>query len=289
MQTIAVINAKGGSGKTTLALHLAVAAVQEGRNVAVIDLDPQLTAVNWSQRRSSPEPVVLGRAVSQLGAELERVAGLGADVVLIDTPPRWAGADTAARQAARVADLLVVPVRPTIVDLEATVATLERIQTITAARVVAVLNGCDARSRDADDAEQALVDRGRGSLPGADRSARSVRSVPTHRAGRAGSQRGHARRERSTAVACCALCAQRAQQHREHTQGETMSKFTDSLKAPAAPSRAVPATRHGRKHVGVYVLPDVAHRLRVLAAVENTTTQRLIEEGIERVLASRTP
>ena len=100
MQTIAVINAKGGCGKTTLALHLAVAAVQDGHDVAVIDLDPQLPAVNWSQRRSSPEPAVIGRAVSQLGAELERVAGLGADVVLIDTPPRWAGADTAARQAA---------------------------------------------------------------------------------------------------------------------------------------------------------------------------------------------
>ena len=78
MHTIAIINAKGGSGKTTLALHLAVGDVQQGRNVAVIDLDPQLTAVNWSQRRSLPEPVILGRAVSQLGAELERLAGAGA-------------------------------------------------------------------------------------------------------------------------------------------------------------------------------------------------------------------
>ena len=66
-----------------------------------------------------------------------------------------------------------------------------------------------------------------------------------------------------------------------------MSRFTDSLKAPAAPGRAGPATRQGRKHVGVYVLPDVAHRLRVLAAVENTTTQMLIEEGIEMLFQSR--
>ena len=149
MHTIAVINAKGGSGKTTLALHLAVADVQQGRDVAVVDLDPQLTAANWSQRRSSPEPVVVACSVGRLGAELERLAGAGADVVLIDTPPRWAGADTAARQAARVADLLVVPVRPTIVDLEAAVATLERLRSVTAAPVVAVLNGCAARSRDA--------------------------------------------------------------------------------------------------------------------------------------------
>ena len=67
-----------------------------------------------------------------------------------------------------------------------------------------------------------------------------------------------------------------------------MSKFTDTLGEPAAAtSRAVPASRQGRKHVGVYVTPDVAHRLRVLAAVENTTTQRLIEEGIEMLFQAR--
>ena len=67
---------------------------------------------------------------------------------------------TAARVAASAADLMVVPVRPSFVDLEATVAALERIQAVTAARVVAVLNGCATRGSDAADAEQALVDRG---------------------------------------------------------------------------------------------------------------------------------
>ena len=160
MHTIAIINAKGGAGKTTLALHLAVTDVQQGRNVAVLDLDPQGTAAGWGERRGSSAPVVLATAPSRLDAERERVAGAGADVVYLDTPPRWAGADTAARVAASAADLMVVPLRPSFVDLEATVATLERIQTITAARVVAVLNGCAARGSDADDAEQALVDRG---------------------------------------------------------------------------------------------------------------------------------
>ena len=59
------------------------------------------------------------------------------------------------------------------------------------------------------------------------------------------------------------------------------------LKAPAAPGRAGPATRQGRKHVGVYVPPDVAHRLRVLAAVESTSTQALIEQAIEMLFQSR--
>ena len=49
----------------------------------------------------------------------------------------------------------------------------------------------------------------------------------------------------------------------------------------------MPATRQGRKHVGVYVLPDVAHRLRVLAAVESTSTQALIEQAIKMLFRSR--
>ena len=161
MRTIATINAKGGSGKTTVALHLAVAAVHQGHNVAVIDLDPQQTARLWSDRRSSPSPVVLQVAPSRLGAELERAADVGADMVLIDAPPRaWLGADNAAREATRVSDLVVVPTRPTILDLEATVTTIERIGAAGGTRVVAVLNGCPARGRDADEAEAALAERG---------------------------------------------------------------------------------------------------------------------------------
>ena len=66
MRTIAVASAKGGVGKTTLAVHLAVASVLQGRDVVLLDADPQLSAVRWSERRSSPGPAVLGRAVSQL-------------------------------------------------------------------------------------------------------------------------------------------------------------------------------------------------------------------------------
>ena len=70
------------------------------------------------------------------------------------------------------------------------------------------------------------------------------------------------------------------------------SRFSETLKGQrqqAAPRRAVPATRQGRVHVGVYVVPQVAHRLRVLAAVESTSAQALIEEAIERLLQERTP
>ena len=160
LRIIAVINAKGGSGKSTLALHLAVAASQHGRNVAVLDLDPQQTAARWGERREAPAPAVSAVAPSRLGGELGRIAGAGADMVFLDTPPRWTGADTAAREAARVAHLVVVPVRPTVADLEATVETLGRMGTVTAARVVVVLNGCLSRGHDADEATAALAARG---------------------------------------------------------------------------------------------------------------------------------
>ena len=82
-------------------------------------------------------------------------------MVLIDAPPRaWLGADNAAREAARVSDLVVVPTRPTILDLEATVTTVERIGAAAETRVIVVLSGCAARGSDADEAEAALVDRG---------------------------------------------------------------------------------------------------------------------------------
>ena len=126
----------------------------------MVDLDPQLTAVNWNQRRSSRDPVVavLACSVSRVGAELERVAGLGADVVYLDTPPRaWVGADNAALAAAKLADLVLLPCRPSILDLEATVTTMQRLQAVTAAPVVVALNQVPARGRDADEAAEALT------------------------------------------------------------------------------------------------------------------------------------
>ena len=156
MRTVALISQKGGSGKTTLALHLAVAAAQAG-NVAVIDLDPQQSATRWADRRAASAPVVLAVPPARLRAELERVASAGADVVFIDTPPR-AGSDNAALEAARAADLVLLPCRPAILDLEAAASTAKRIHSVTRAPALAVLNGCPSRGQDADHAAAALGD-----------------------------------------------------------------------------------------------------------------------------------
>ena len=75
MQIIAFISQKGGAGKTTLALHLAVGWQQAGRNVAVIDLDPQASATNWGDRRAANLPVVRSAHASRLEQELEVVRG----------------------------------------------------------------------------------------------------------------------------------------------------------------------------------------------------------------------
>lgn len=116
MFKVAVIGQKGGDGKTTLALSLAVAAAAAGQDVAVIDLDPQANAANWKDRRAGAgNPAVISAQVSRLKQTLQTAQEYGAQLVLIDTPGR---SDSAAIEAARAADLVLIPVRPQIFGLE---------------------------------------------------------------------------------------------------------------------------------------------------------------------------
>ena len=148
---------EGGTGKTTLALTLAVAAEQTGRTAVVLDIDPQATACKWGDRREASTPVVLDAQPARLGRALAAAEAQGVDLVVIDTPARL---ETAALEAARLSSLVVIPCRPLIFDIE-TVPTSKQIVTLAGGPpVVAVLNATPARGRRAVQTRAALEESG---------------------------------------------------------------------------------------------------------------------------------
>ena len=114
MKTIAVISQKGGAGKTTLAIHIAVAAELAGYSTVLLDMDPQGTAEAWSEWRKDAPPVVIPAKTATLSRTIEKATSHGADLIVIDTPPL---AEAEARTAAKAADLVLVPCRPNAFDL----------------------------------------------------------------------------------------------------------------------------------------------------------------------------
>lgn len=115
MFTIAVVNQKGGSGKSTLAECLAVAALQDDQASAILDLDPQGTAYAWSKRREDENPPVLSVTAANYRDQWQALKDAGADIVILDTPARLQ--DTVL-SAADIADLIIVPAKATIKDIE---------------------------------------------------------------------------------------------------------------------------------------------------------------------------
>lgn len=115
MQVLAIIGQKGGTGKSTIALGLAVQAQIAGKTVAVIDLDPQATAANWSDRRQDETPAVVSCQVSRLAQVLGAASGSGTDLVVIDTPGHSTDALIA---AAKAADFVLMPIQPQLYDIE---------------------------------------------------------------------------------------------------------------------------------------------------------------------------
>ena len=78
MPTIAIVSQKGGSGKTTIAIHLAAAAVRAGKIACIIDTDPQATAAAWGDWRGGSEPEVITTPPARLAKTIEDAAKLGA-------------------------------------------------------------------------------------------------------------------------------------------------------------------------------------------------------------------
>lgn len=127
MKTITIASQKGGVGKSLLTRSLAVAALAEGRRAAILDADPQGSAVKWSGRRPYPAPTVRPVGQGGLREALESYRAAGADLVLIDTPPH---ARPIVSLATELADAIIIPVKPYPDDLEAVGATVEIVREI---------------------------------------------------------------------------------------------------------------------------------------------------------------
>ena len=147
-----MINQKGGSGKTTLALHLAVALSEAGLNTAVVDLDPQATAANWGDRREAAMPVVRSAHASRLPHEIQQIERAGGEALIVDTAPH---SDSAAVVAAHVSDLILIPCRPAYFDLEAMANTL-RLLRATGKPLWAVLNAVAPFGSEAEEAAETI-------------------------------------------------------------------------------------------------------------------------------------
>src|SRR5215212_7208853 len=152
MKVIAILSQKGGATKTTLAIHLAVAAIEEGKAVAIIDLDPQASATKWKDLRAAETPVVVSAQASRLSHALESAKGAGADLILIDTAPH---SDSIAVTAAKSADLILIPTRCSILDLQAVPNTIDMVTYLRTPAAI-VLTAIPTRGITAEQAREAL-------------------------------------------------------------------------------------------------------------------------------------
>jgi chromosome partitioning protein len=136
MKIVAVVGQKGGSGKSTIASNLAVAATLSGQKALVIDADPQGSLLDWKRARGGCQPAVLPGKSSAIHPMRFAAERSGVDCLLIDTR---ASALDHSLDAAKVADLTLVVVRPSPVDLYAIAATVDALRPLNRP-VVFVLN-----------------------------------------------------------------------------------------------------------------------------------------------------
>ena len=152
MKTLALVSQKGGSGKTTLAINLAIAGTLARKVVVIIDLDPQQSAARWARLRQREEPVILPGHGPNLPDLVKRAKDNGADLLIIDTAPK---SENASLMAARLSDLILIPCQPSNLDLDA-VADSVNIASLAKVKAAFVLNNCRSSSGLADDAAEAL-------------------------------------------------------------------------------------------------------------------------------------
>src|SRR5580700_4663281 len=156
MHTIAFVSRKGGTGKSTLAIGLGVAAMEAGHKVCLLEADPLGTVSKWRRRRTSAEPIV--ESINDGYALFQRVPALprrGITLTIIDTAGGWSDASTGAMSAA---DLCLIPTRPSPADIDAAAPTLAAVRE-SGKPFAFVLNQVQARSARLNGAAGSLGER----------------------------------------------------------------------------------------------------------------------------------
>ena len=156
VHTIALISRKGGTGKSTLAIGLAVAATEAGHRVCPLEADPLGTVSNWRRRRISAEPAV--ETVHDGYVLFHRVQALahrGVTLTIVDTAGGWSDA---CRGAMAAADFCLIPARPSPADIEAAAPTLAAVRE-SGKPFAFVLNQVQARSTRLNGAAGSLGER----------------------------------------------------------------------------------------------------------------------------------
>ncbi len=143
MRTLAVLSRKGGTGKTTVATHLAVAAFASGRRTLLCDLDPQRSTLDWRRERNIPGPDVMEVKAGALFPARQAAQRCDTELMVLDTRP---ANESDCAEAVRFADLCLVVVRPGFFDLKAVVRTVELVTNMNR-KGLFVLNQAPVRTR----------------------------------------------------------------------------------------------------------------------------------------------
>ena len=166
MKTLAIISRKGGSGKSTIAVHLAAYSLAQNFLPALVDLDPQASAFDWNSGRVDNDPVspklsVIKAAPADL-PKLKKVAeDNGVTLLIIDTAPH---ADSAAAAAAKLADFALIPCRPARFDMKA-IGSSGEIAKLSNTAAAVVINAAPPTGRMAGQARTALEAQGIKVIP----------------------------------------------------------------------------------------------------------------------------
>jgi chromosome partitioning protein len=122
MKVVAIIAQKGGAGRTTLAVHLATEASKAGYATVMIDLDPHASASSWGDKRRTKDGMeIISGHTTEVDGLIETARAKGADFIILDTASY---ADQTTSLATHAADVVLIPCRPSSLDLKAIETTL---------------------------------------------------------------------------------------------------------------------------------------------------------------------